>query len=151
MNKLRTLILAISLFIPIEIVSAGDNYLNGLEQIEISVKNQVGQTNLFDAYLADSDKKRNRGLMHIQSLPKNKAMLFVFPSPKFASIWMKNTLISLDIIFIDQNQTIIKIHKYAKPLNLKSISSNRRVKWVLEINGGLADELNINAGDKIIL
>jgi hypothetical protein len=65
-------------------------------------------------------------------------------------MWMKNTHISLDILFIDENQTIIKIHNEAKPFNLKSIQSNLKVKWVLEINGGLAKELNIKKGDNIL-
>jgi len=88
--------------------------------------------------------------MYVKSLPRNYGMLFKFDSPRIASIWMKNTYISLDLLFIDKNQTIIKIHNDAKPLNLKSISSKLKVKWVLEVNGGLAKELEVNLGDKVI-
>ena len=103
-----------------------------------------------NAYIADTAAKRIQGLMHLQDLPKNAGMLFVFRPPRVVSIWMKNTYISLDLLFIDKNQTIIKIHNDAKPLNLESISSKLKVKWVLEINGGLTEELKINPGDKII-
>ena len=77
-------------------------------------------------------------------------MLFIYPEERMRAMWMKNTYISLDLLFIDKNQTIIKIHNDAKPLNLKSISSKLKVKWVLEVNGGLAEELEIKLGDKII-
>jgi hypothetical protein len=88
--------------------------------------------------------------MYIENLPNNHGMLFKFNSPRIASMWMKNTYISLDLLFIDKNQTIVKIHNNAEPFNLKSISSKLKVKWVLEINGGLAEELGINPGNKII-
>ena len=104
----------------------------------------------FEVYIADTKSKRKKGLMHVENLPRNYGMLFKFDSPRIASFWMKNTYISLDLLFIDKDQAIIKIHNDAKPLNLKSISSKLKVKWVLEVNGGLAEELEIKLGDKII-
>lgn len=88
--------------------------------------------------------------MYIENLSINHGMLFEFDSPRIASIWMKNTHISLDILFIDENQTIIKIHNEAKPFNLKSITSKVKVKWILEMNGGLTKTLNIKTGDRIL-
>ena len=88
--------------------------------------------------------------MYIESLPINHGVLFKFDSPGIASMWMKNTHMSLDILFVDKNQTITKVHSKAEPFNLKKIKSNNKVKWVLEMNGGLAKELNIKTGDSIL-
>lgn len=131
-----------------------DNYaLRELENWEkniIKISNSSDILHTFEVYIADSNSKRKKGLMYIENLPNNHGMLFKFNSPRIASMWMKNTYISLDLLFIDKNQTIVKIHNNAEPFNLKSISSKLKVKWVLEINGGLAEELEINPGNKII-
>ncbi len=133
-------------------VQADNQALKELESWKkntIQISNSSGNFYTFEVYVADSNYKRKKGLMHVESLPRDSGMLFKFDSPRIASMWMKNTYISLDLLFIDKNQTIIKIHNDAKPLNLLSISSKLKVKWVLEINGGLAEELKINPGDKI--
>ncbi len=131
-----------------------DNYaLRELENWEkniIKISNSSDILHTFEVYIADSNSKRKKGLMYIENLPNNHGMLFKFNSPRIASMWMKNTYISLDLLFIDKNQTIVKIHNNAEPFNLKGISSKLKVKWVLEINGGLAEELGINPGNKII-
>jgi len=149
LKKLLMLLLITSAF-----MVKADNYaLRELENWEkniIKISNSSDIFHTFEVYIADSNSKRKKGLMYIENLPNNHGMLFKFNSPRIASMWMKNTYISLDLLFIDKNQTIIKIHNDAKPLNLKSISSKLKVKWVLEVNGGLAEELEIKLGDKII-
>ena len=141
--------------ITFSIAIKADNYalqeLESWEKNTIKINNSSGHFHKFEVYIADSNSKRKKGLMYIESLPSNHGMLFKFDTPRIASMWMKNTYISLDLLFIDKNQTIIKIHSDAKPLNLNSIASKLKVKWVLEINGGLAEELEINLGDKIII
>jgi len=121
-----------------------------LGQEHCQIKLRGDRFHKFEVYIADTKSKRKKGLMHVENLPRNYGMLFKFDSPRIASFWMKNTYISLDLLFIDKDQAIIKIHNDAKPLNLKSISSKLKVKWVLEVNGGLAEELEIKLGDKII-
>jgi hypothetical protein len=150
LKKLLMFLLIASSFV----VQADNQALKELESWEkkaIQIRNSSGKFYTFEVYIADSNYKRKKGLMHVESLPGDNGMLFKFDSPRIASMWMKNTYISLDLLFIDKNQTIIKIHNDAKPLNLSSISSKLKVKWVLEINGGLAEELKIKSGDKIIL
>lgn len=146
--------LLLFLLITSSFVTKAENYalqeLENWEKNMIQISNSSGHFHTFEVYIADSNTKRKKGLMYIESLPNNHGMLFKFDSPRIASIWMKNTYISLDLIFIDKNQTIIKIHNNAEPFNLNSISSKLKVKWVLEINGGLAEELGINPGNKII-
>ena len=149
LRKLLTFVL-----ITFSIAIKADNYalqeLESWEKNTIKISNSSGHFHKFEVYIADSNSKRKKGLMYIESLPSNHGMLFKFDTPRIASMWMKNTYISLDLLFIDKNQTIIKIHSDAKPLNLNSIASKLKVKWVLEINGGLAEELGINPGNKII-
>ena len=149
LKKLLMLLLITSAF-----MVKADNYaLRELENWEkniIKISNSSDILHTFEVYIADSNSKRKKGLMYIENLPNNHGMLFKFSSPRIASMWMKNTYISLDLLFIDKNQTIVKIHNNAEPFNLKSISSKLKVKWVLEINGGLAEELGINPGNKII-
>jgi len=148
-KKLLMLLLITSAF-----MVKADNYaLRELENWEkniIKISNSSDIFHTFEVYIADSNSKRKKGLMYIENLPNNHGMLFKFNSPRIASMWMKNTYISLDLLFIDKNQTIVKIHNNAEPFNLNSISSKLKVKWVLEINGGLAGELGINPGNKII-
>ena len=149
LKKLLLFLLITSSFV----VKAEHHALEELENWEkniIQISNSSGNLHQFEVYIADSNSKRKKGLMYVKSLPRNYGMLFKFDSPRIASIWMKNTYISLDLLFIDKNQTIIKIHSDAEPLNLNSIASKLKVKWVLEVNGGLAEELEIKLGDKII-
>ena len=152
-TQLRKLLMFI--LITFSIAIKADNYalqeLESWEKNTIKINNSSGHFHKFEVYIADSNSKRKKGLMYIESLPSNHGMLFKFDTPRITSMWMKNTYISLDLLFIDKNQTIIKIHSDAKPLNLNSIASKLKVKWVLEINGGLAEELEINLGDKIII
>ena len=149
LKKLLMFLLITSSFV----IKAENLALQELESWEkniIQISNSSGNFHKFEVYIADTKSKRKKGLMHVESLPRNYGMLLKFDTPRIASIWMKNTYIGLDLLFIDKNQTIIKIHNDAKPLNLKSISSKLKIKWVLEINGGLAEDLEINLGDKII-
>jgi len=74
-------------------------------------------------------------------------MLFHFNPPRDVSMWMKNTVISLDIIFLDSNKKIIKIHRNAEPESLKSIRSVKKAEWVLEINAGLSEKYKIDIGN----
>lgn len=97
------------------------------------------------------DQQKALGLMHIKSLPKNYAMLFMWESEQIINMWMKNTKIPLDMLFLDEKYQIIKIHSMAKPFSLDIISSEKKAKAVLEINGGLAKKLKINLGDQLIL
>ena len=104
--------------------------------------------NEFDTSLADDDEKRGYGLMNLDFLPKNQAMLFLFDENEIIHMWMKNTKISLDMLFIDTNDKI-SIKRNATPYSLDIISSEKPVVKVLEINGGLSKKLGIEIGNKI--
>ncbi len=103
----------------------------------------------FKTALADDDEKKQTGLMNLSKLPQDHAMAFSFFPSQLVSMWMKNTLIELDMIFIDNDNEIASIKHRAKPNSLDIISSNREVIMVLEINGGLAEKLGIQEGQKV--
>ena len=88
--------------------------------------------------------------MHVTDLPENAGMLFVFSQPRQVSMWMKNTVISLDILFLNPSGRIVKIQKNVEPLSLASVPSHARVKWVLELNAGVAAKLDLQPGDRLV-
>lgn len=94
---------------------------------------------------------RARGLMFRESLPAGTGMLFIFPETRILSFWMRNTPISLDIIFIDPSGTIVNIHPDTIPYSEKSLPSTRPARFVLEVPGGYCAQVGIRAGDRIEL
>ncbi len=115
----------------------------------LSISTSDGERHCFSVQLADTAEKQQHGLMYIQSLPQNEGMLFNYPDEQPRSMWMKNTYIPLDMLFIRGNGTIANIARSTMPHSLTSIGSEGNAKAVLEINGGLTDELNIRAGDMV--
>jgi len=105
----------------------------------------------FNVAIADSEEKKSYGLMNLDSLPKKNGMIFIFENQEIVNMWMKNTRISLDMIFINHNNEIIKIVENTSPYSTEIISSQNKVSKVLEINAGLAKELKIKTGQKIKL
>jgi hypothetical protein len=103
----------------------------------------------FDIELAEDEYETQTGLMHRGSMENNQAMLFIFQNVQMRSFYMKNTLIPLDIIYLDESKKVVSIQKNAKPMNESSLPSKVPVKYVLEINGGLSDQLHIVEGDRI--
>ena len=89
--------------------------------------------------------------MHIESLPDNVGMLFIFKPSRKVSMWMKNTPQSLDILFIQPDGKIVNIVKNTVPYSLKSIASKGRVKWVLEVKAGFTDKQSIEVNDQLLL
>ncbi len=99
--------------------------------------------------IADTHKKRQLGMMCRESFGNVDGMLFLFDSPKVQSFWMKNTLIPLDMVFIDEHRMIVGVEENAVPLSLRS----RRVKYpsqyVLEVAGGRAKTMGLTQGTRL--
>jgi uncharacterized membrane protein (UPF0127 family) len=102
-----------------------------------------------DIEVADKEQERMKGLMDRFSLPDNAGMLFIFERDEPRSFWMKNTYISLDIIYINSNKEIVSIQKYTQPRTTSSIPSEKPAMYVLEVNAGFADKYGLKPGDKI--
>lgn len=104
-----------------------------------------------DLEIADDDYTRETGLMYRDSMQDKQGMLFVFPEEELRSFYMKNTRMSLDLLFLDENYMIVSFQKNAHPLDEASLPSKVPAKYVLEINGGLADKLLLDINDRLVL
>lgn len=105
---------------------------------------------IFDVDVMRTDAERAKGLMFRQSMPDTYGMLFDFERDQHVSMWMKNTYISLDMLFILRDGTIHRIERRTEPHSERTISSGAPVRAVLEINGGLSDKMGFKPGDKVI-
>lgn len=102
-----------------------------------------------DLEIADNDYERQLGLMNRKEMKENEGMLFIFPRQDYQSFWMRNTLISLDMIFVNQQKKIITIHKNTKTLSDQSYPSSEPSMYIVEVLAGFTDKHNIQVGDKI--
>lgn len=116
---------------------------------DVIIRTASGNKFTFVSEMALSPEQQAQGMMFRTEMGANEGMLFVFPTPKRASFWMRNTLVSLDIIFVRANGRIANIIT-AEPETDTSRRSVGRVKAVLEIPGGRAAELGIKAGDLLV-
>ena len=102
------------------------------------------------AELARTDSERSHGLSDRNSLSEFAGLLFVFPEPSKPSFWMKDTNFPLDIIWIDKRLKIVGIEKNVAPDSYPdTFSPPSPIRYVLEVNGGLTDNFNINPGDDV--
>ena len=100
--------------------------------------------------LATSSAQRNQGLQGRQHLRAGTGMLFDFQRPQPVAMWMKNTLIPLDMLFIAADGRIVNVVRRTVPLSLKTIPSTGPVRWVLELNAGASARMGIQPGDRVI-
>ena len=104
----------------------------------------------FSVELALTDRQRSRGLMFREQMDTDAGMLFRFDRTQPVVMWMRNTLIPLDMIFIREDGTVADIHRNAVPLSEAMIRSSEPVRYVLEVNAGLADFMRLESGDRVI-
>jgi len=116
-------------------------------KLEISDGKKLKLT--FDVWLADSPSRQAQGLMFVRALPDMHGMLFVHEKPMPISMWMKNTYIPLDMVFIDEHGRIQQIVEHATPHSLDIIRSKDPALAVLEIAGGDAKRLGLHAGQHV--
>ncbi|WP_319823562.1 DUF192 domain-containing protein [Thalassovita sp.] len=100
----------------------------------------------FSVELADDADERARGLMYREHLATSAGMLFVYPRPQRVSFWMRNTLIPLDMIFLDDRGTVRRVHENAVPGDETPIHGGDDIRFVLEVNGGMARKLGLTPG-----
>lgn len=103
----------------------------------------------FEVEVADDPSERAKGLMFRESLADNAGMLFLYPEPQEVEFWMKNTPLSLDMVFVRQDGTIARIAERTTPFSEEMIPSGEAVSAVLEVKGGLMRELGIAVGDRL--
>ena len=116
--------------------------------LEISFK---GFISTLQIEIADTPKDRQKGLMFRDNLDPDLGMLFIYETPRAVKFWMKNTSIPLDIAFANETGEVLRIAYNTKPFSLDLIDGGEDIQYVLEINAGMSDALNIFVGSKFVL
>ncbi len=104
----------------------------------------------FKVEIAQTPEQMTQGLMFRRSLAPDAGMLFDYKQPTAATMWMRNTLIPLDMLFVDTEGRIVNIHQRAVPQSLDVIAAAAPVRAVIELNGGTAARLGIEPGDQVV-
>ncbi|WP_246191242.1 DUF192 domain-containing protein [Aureimonas leprariae] len=99
--------------------------------------------------LAETPPEREKGLMFRRSMAPDHGMLFDFDESRPVTMWMKNTLIPLDMLFMDEQGVVTQVKRMAKPESLDLIPSGGPVRYVLELNGGAAERFGVHQGDRL--
>jgi uncharacterized membrane protein (UPF0127 family) len=119
-------------------------------QSTASIRTAAGHNVKFQIWTADRPNRQEQGLMFVRDLDNHAGMLFIFQGSRAISMWMKNTYISLDMLFLDEQGRIDYIAPRTKPLSLDLIQAPRPVTAVLELKGGITERLGIHIGDKVL-
>ncbi|MGH8185447.1 MAG: DUF192 domain-containing protein [Steroidobacteraceae bacterium] len=104
----------------------------------------------FKIWVADDAARRARGLMFVEHLEEDSGMLFVYPQVQPVSMWMKNTHIALDMLFVGPDGRVEHVVENTKPMSLDTIESKATVRGVIELKGGVAARLKIRPGARVI-
>lgn len=102
-----------------------------------------------DVEIAETEETRHLGLMYRENMQEDQGMLFLFPSEEYQSFYMKNTVMPLDIMFVNSKKQIVKIHRNTVPYSEKSLPSLKPSIYVVEVNAGFADKYKIKEGSHI--
>ena len=116
----------------------------------LTIVSNNGQRHVFNVEMATADQQQIVGLMFRKSVAPNGGMLFVWPEPEISHMWMKNTLVPLDMVFIRPDGVIDSIAENTVPHSLRDISSQGQVIATLELQGGITAKLGITVGDRVL-
>ncbi len=129
--------------------STGPTRAQSLEITPLSIRTATGE-HAYRVELADSDVERETGLMFRTELARDAGMLFVYPQDQFIGLWMRNTLIPLDMVFIRADGTVSSVAKGAVPHDETPIVSKEPLRAVLELAAGEADRIGVKPGDRVL-
>jgi len=144
----RRIFISVLTFLGISTFALSQELLT-FEKSKLKIITSRGE-NIFDVELAVTERQQSQGLMFRRSMAANAGMLFDYGALKQIQMWMKNTYIPLDMIFIDSNGKVINIVERTIPESLIIISSRGRARAVLELNSGTASRLGIKKGDRVV-
>ncbi|MGE0258135.1 MAG: DUF192 domain-containing protein [Alphaproteobacteria bacterium] len=145
--SVRPLLVALLLLLaaaPASLAQALQTFPTGEVTIE-----SAGGPHKFTVEIATTPAQMEQGLMFRRTLAPDAGMLFVFKTPSKAAMWMKNTVIPLDMLFIDAQGRVINIAERRVPESLDTIGADAPARAVLELNGGTAQRLGIKPGDRV--
>jgi uncharacterized membrane protein (UPF0127 family) len=124
--------------------------LSAFPQGLLAIRTTAGKVVNFKIWTADNPRRQEQGLMFVHEMDEHAGMLFVFPGNREPTMWMKNTYIPLDLLFINEHGRIEYIASQAKPQSLSIIQSPKPSLAVLELKGGASELLGIKAGDTVV-
>ena len=127
-----------------------ENLLREFPRTQLIINTSNRKCILFDVYVAQTSAQRSQGLMHIESMGTYEGMIFIYSENIHISMWMKNTLIPLDMLFIDANLRIVSMHPDAVPYSEEIIKSGQEVIATIELNAGSIEYFQLESGNKII-
>ena len=139
----------VAMLAAISITGQVDSPLYRIDPTPLSIQTQEGTQIYMQTVVVTDREDMSRGLMHVRYLPVNQSMLFFYGGIVQVSFWMKDTYVSLDLLFISVEGTIVDIAHDTTPLSTDQIKSDEDVIAVLEINAGLCGRLGIEVGDKV--
>ena len=131
--------------------AAGDTVipLSAFPREVVVIETRSARRHSFDAWRADTPATREQGLMFVRDMRPDQAMFFVYEPPQHVAMWMKNTLLPLDMLFVDEAGCVAKTVRDARPGSLDTISADGRIALVVELKGGTTKALGIEVGDRV--
>jgi uncharacterized membrane protein (UPF0127 family) len=126
--------------------------LSAFPREQIAIETHSARRHLFDAWRAESFAARAQGLMFVNDsdMKADQAMIFVYDPPEPVAMWMKNTRLALDMLFVDERGCVVNVHENARPGSLATISSGSPVMLVVELKGGTVAARGIRRGDRVL-
>jgi len=116
----------------------------------IAVETRSARRHTFTAWRAETPAQREQGLMYVKSMGDEQAMIFVYAPAQHVAMWMKNTLLPLDMLFVDDRGCVVTVKEHATPGSLDTIDAPGPVALVVELNGGTAAGRDIRVGDRVV-
>lgn len=154
MTLIRVLYIWMLLFGAAPVAAADGSDATELDRIfqrsTLQIATPDARLHTFKIWIADDEQRRARGLMFVKHLAAEDGMLFVYPQPQPISMWMKNTLVPLDMLFVAADGKVARVVENTKPQSLTTIESGSPVLAVVELAAGSAARLKIAAGARVI-
>ena len=132
---------------------AGTLPLSAFPRERIAVETRASiRRHLFEAWRADSPRTREQGFMFVEDreVRPDQAMIFIYETPQYVAMWMKNTLLPLDMLFVDERGCVVTIRQNAKPGSLAQIESRVPVALVVELKAGTVAAQGMAVGDRVV-
>jgi uncharacterized membrane protein (UPF0127 family) len=137
--------------VPNNVKSSNPNIYKFKKNGELTFQTRDGKfISSLNLEFAENDDERTQGLMFRTDMKENQGMLFIFPMERMQSFWMKNTVLPLDMLFINSKLEIVTIHKNTKPYDEGSYPSSAPAQYVVEVNAGYTNKYNVKEGGKVI-
>lgn len=123
---------------------------NIFERSTLKIATPDARLHTFNVWMATDDQQRQLGLMHVRKMEDNAGMLFVYPGPFRIGMWMKDTFLSLDMLFVNSKGKVVQVVERTTPQSLDTISSDTEVLGVIELNAGTVARLRIKPGAMVM-